>query len=182
MIKRAQLIRSITVAVLLLAIPISLNVIRLYLPVSSALSEDYRNDGISVIAYYKYGLIPNEIVFDLREVSLEKSPTDVVRVMLAFAEKMKGRSFDKVYLSWKGEPKFYMEGYFFKSLGETLAIQNPVYTIRTLPENLYLPNGERAFSQWSGGLIGVLSSQLQDFETFNQQWYIEDMMDSLKNQ
>lgn len=182
MIKRTRLIQSISAVVLLLAIPVSVNVIRLYLPVSSAISEDYRSDGVSVIAYYRYGLIPNEIVFDLRDVALEKSPTDVVRVMLTFAEKVKDRNFDKVYLSWKGQPKFYMEGYFFKSLGETLAIQNPVYTIRTLPENLYLPNGERAFSQWSGGLIGVLSNQLQDFETFNQQWYIEDMMDSLENQ
>jgi hypothetical protein len=54
--------------------------------------------------------------------------------------------------------------------------QNPIYTMRIFPENLYLPNGNRAFSSWSGGLLGVTKKQMEDFTEFHKRWYIEDML------
>ena len=51
-----------------------------------------------------------------------------------------------------------------------------MYTIRTFPENLRTPDGERAFSVWEGGMFGVLKAQMEDFNEFHDEWYMDDMM------
>ena len=65
-------------------------------------------------------------------------------------------------------------------LGEEFGEQNPVYTIRTFPEHLSRPDGAQAFSTWTGGILGVLSKQMDDFNKFNKEWYIEDLSSSTK--
>lgn len=56
----------------------------------------------------------------------------------------------------------------------TASFPNPVYTIRTLPEKLRRPDGSRAFSVWTGGMIGVLGAQMDDVNNFAGQWYLDD--------
>lgn len=47
--------------------------------------------------------------------------------------------------------------------------------MRNFPENLYRPDGQRAFGSWTGGLLGVVGKQMEDFREFHKQWYVEDM-------
>ena len=47
--------------------------------------------------------------------------------------------------------------------------------MRTFPENVYRPDGARAFDSWTGGVLGVLGKQMEDFNEFHKQWYIEDL-------
>ena len=54
-------------------------------------------------------------------------------------------------------------------------IQNPVYTLRSLPQNVYNLDGTQAFSTWTGGLIGVVGKQMEDLSEFHKQWYINDL-------
>lgn len=35
--------------------------------------------------------------------------------------------------------------------------------------------GTPAFETWTGGMLGVLNGQLQDFNTFHARWYIKDL-------
>ena len=63
-------------------------------------------------------------------------------------------------------------------LGQEYEKQNPVYTMRTFPENVYGVDGTQAFGSWTGGLLGVLGKQMGDFSELHKQWYIADLTKS----
>ena len=100
--------------------------------------------------------------------------------MLQFAEKIKNKQFNKVYLSHKGEDKFYFKGDYYQNLGKEYELQNPVYTLRTMPENVYLLNGEHAYGVWDGGWLGVMNKQMEDLNTFAKDWYLNDVIKDMK--
>ncbi|MFP2608696.1 hypothetical protein, partial [Escherichia marmotae] len=77
--------------------------------------------------------------------------------------------------------KFYLKGGYFKTLGQEYGIQNPVYTLRTIPENVYMLNGERAYSVWEGGLLGVMGKQMEDLSDFSKAWYLDDFIKSMSD-
>jgi len=151
------------------------NYFQLQQPMSSVREADPRNDGIRVSVHYEYYVNPNVLVYDLREVSSKASPMDVTRVFLQFAERQKEKSFSAVQLAHQGEVKFLVQGDFFQKLGKEYGAQNPMYTLRTLPENLFKPDGKQAFGTWTGGMLGVLQRQMEDFTEWHRAWYIKDM-------
>lgn len=151
-----------------------INVVRVQSYASSVASSDDRNEGVKVWAYYNHGLPGGSIVFDLRGISPENSQMDVFRVLLQFASAMKDRHFDRVYLAWKGERRFFLEGSYFNELGAEYEFQNPVYTLRTLPEHVRRPDGSQAYGTWTGGWLGVLGKQLEDVTQFQRDWYLDD--------
>lgn len=59
-------------------------------------------------------------------------------------------------------------------MGAEYDTQNPIYTTRTFPENLYLLNGEPAYNHWEGGLFGVASKQMDDFKDAYTKWFLGD--------
>jgi hypothetical protein len=169
-------------AFLLLAVPIAAaggltayNYIELQQPLEAQIAADIRNSGVSVWCHHRNFIPGEDLVFDLRNVRSDKSPADVFRVVLWYAHAMKDHSFGRVWLQHRGADKFFLDGGYFQRIGEEFDIQNPVYTIRTFPEHLRHPDGSPAFSQWSGGLIGVMGKQMEDFNRFHRQWYIDDL-------
>lgn len=151
------------------------NYLQLQRPLSSLLSKDSRNNGIEVSAHYEYYVFPSTLIFNLKSVSPERSPADITRVFLKFSEIQKSKDFSIVKLSHTGNEKFRITGEYFKKLGLEFGEQNPVYTIRTMPENLYKPDGTAAFGTWTGGVLGVLNNQMEDFNEFHRQWYVSDL-------
>lgn len=129
---------------------------------------------ISVWAYYRYGASPSSIVFDIRSVAGEASAASVIGDFLRFAQEMRNRDFDHVYLASRGSVKFRISGAEFKQIGQEFSLQNPVYLLRTLPEKLETPDGGRAFPTWTGGLIGVLGQQMKDVQEFSLAWWMVD--------
>lgn len=166
------------VALCAAGVVIATNYFQLQRPLSLALSKDPRNDGIYASAHYEYYIIPSTIIFNLKSVSPERSPADVTRILLQFAESQKSKDFSLVKLSHAGKDKFVLKGEYFKTLGQELEDQNPIYTIRTIPENLYKPDGTAAFGTWTGGLLGVVGKQMEDFAEFHRQWYISDLAEN----
>lgn len=142
------------------------------------LDSDPRNKGVVAYAHYDHYVEPNTIVLDLRSVSGTNSPVDVFRILLQFSRSQKETEYTAVKLAFRGEPKFLLRGSYFHTLGNEYDIQNPVYTMRTFPENLYRPDGTAAFSTWSGGLLGVLAKQIEDFSEFHKQWYINELVNT----
>jgi hypothetical protein len=142
---------------------------------SQAIADDSRNSGIKVFAHYQWFVNPQILIFDLQEVSGDKSATDVSRTLLQFAEKMQSKKFKDVVLSYKGSARFMMKGDYFHTLGTEYNFQNPIYTLRTLPEKVYNLDGTPAFSTWTGGLFGVLGKQLEDLNEFHKRWYLADV-------
>jgi len=99
-------------------------------------------------------------------------------VFLRFSDKMKDRKFREVRLAYRGETKFILSGKDFRDIGREYSYQNPVYIVRTFPEKLRTPDGKKAFSTWSGGLLGVLGRQMEDVNELGQRWYLGDMLDN----
>ena len=147
-------------------------------PMEDVLKSDPRNSGIRMEAHYGNYIIPSVLVLDVKEVSNEKSPADVFRVLLQYASEIQKVEFETVNLNSKGKTKFILKGSYFRELGEEYDFQNPVYTMRTFPENVYALDGTKAFPSWTGGLLGVAGKQIDDFTEFHKQWYIDDLKDS----
>ena len=174
--KRA--LSAVAVIFALLALVFSINFFSVQRTVSNVLDSDPRNSGISVSAHYDYWLDPSDIVFDLTSVSGNSSEADVMRVLFQFSGKMKDRNFNRVYLSFRGRPKFFLDGEYFHELGSQVDVENPTFLVRTFPEHVKTLTGESAFGEWTGGLIGVVGKQMEDFNQFNRDWYLNDLLKS----
>lgn len=144
-------------------------------PLAEVLKSESRNTGININAHYKWYCQPSILVIDIDKVSGDKSAADVFRVILQYASKVKDKTFESIFLTSKGKIKFILEGDYFSQLGNEYGQQNPVYTMRTFTEHLHNPDGTKAFSTWTGGLLGVLKEQMEDFGEFHKKWYVEDM-------
>lgn len=143
---------------------------------SSASEASKYQDDISAHAYYQYGVVPDTIVFDLWDVGRSASQAEVLGVFLRFAEEMKNREFREIRLAYRGETKFVLDGDDFHKIGTEFSYQNPVYTVRTFPEKLRTPDGGRAFSTWSGGLLGVVGQQMEDVNELGRRWYLDSIL------
>lgn len=141
---------------------------------NAVLKADPRNSGVAVSVQTRSN--QSVLVYDLRAVALTNSMADVFRVFLQFAQVEKARQFKSVELVFRGQPRFLIDGRYFKELGEEFGTQNPVYTMRTFPENLSKPDGSRAYPTWNGGLIGVVGKQTEDFNDFHRQWWMQDVV------
>ncbi|WP_141243972.1 hypothetical protein [Sphingomonas lenta] len=140
-------------------------------PVAAALAGE---TGAETIVRRAGWISSREIVFDVKSADGEIAMVDMLRRLLKSAEALKEREFDKVYLAYKGKDKFYLEGAYFKKLGEEREWQNPVYTMRTLPENVRNLDGSPAFETWEGGWLGVTGKQMEDAGEFQKQWWVND--------
>jgi hypothetical protein len=153
---------------------ISANHVLLQRPMNDVLQHDPRNTGIAVSVHYGTYVNPALLIYDLKGVSGNNTMTDVFRVFLQFADRMQARRFEMVELCYRGRPKFTIHGEYFQKLGAEYRTQNPVYTVRTFPENLLRPNGSRAYPEWTGGLFGVLAKQMEDVAAFHRSWYLDE--------
>lgn len=144
---------------------------------TAVIDEDYRNEGIQVSVHYQYFINPTILIYDLKNIPSTKSKADIFRVFLQFADKTQNQNFDHVYLSFRGKTKFFLEGTDFKIIGKEYEWQNPVYTMRTFSEKLYTPSGLSAFSSWEGGVLGVAIKQMEEFNQFHDEWYLNNMIE-----
>jgi hypothetical protein len=150
------------------------NYVALQLPLSSTLHADPRNEGVGVFAHYEWFVNPDVLVFDLRSIAGSNSEADVLRSLLQYAEAMQSDDFGTVILAYKGHPRFMLKGSYFKQLGVEFSYQNPVYTLRTLPEHVYNLDGTPAFGTWSGGLLSVVGHQMEDLNAFGRKWFLTE--------
>lgn len=140
---------------------------------NSVLSGDPRNAGLEIrVTTRGDGLL----VYDLLGVAGSNSMADVFRVFLQFAHAEVSKSFSSVELRFRSQLRFDIQGSYFHQLGVEEGAQNPVYTARTFPEHLLKPDGSAAYSKWTGGLIGVTSRQMEDFNDFHRRWWLQDIL------
>lgn len=102
---------------------IGVNFTSVYMPVQEALKY---TDVISVASYYRLGIVPDMLVFDLRNVDWHASGALVVGRFFAFAEEFKDRNFREVRLAYKGRNKFILDADDFKEIGRENSWWNPV--------------------------------------------------------
>lgn len=164
------------IVILLFGIIYLFNFLSLNQPTQNHTKSDSRNIGINFELHYKAYIFPNILIFNLKDVSSENSSADVFRVFLQVASSLKDKKFKTVELSFKGNSKFILQGDYFEQIGIEFGDQNPIYTMRTFPEHLYDMNGQLAYSEWSGGIIGVMNKQLEDLNDFHNKWYKDELL------
>lgn len=164
------------IPIVLLAI-YAVNYLTLNTYLQSILKDDSRNKTLAISTSYQYYINPKTIVVDVKSVDDDNSLSDILRSLFQLAEKLKERDFDKVILASSGKHKFYIDGEHFKKIGEEHEYQNPVYTLRTLPENIYTLDGKQAYPNWTGGVLGVMGKQMEDLNEFGKKWVLEDYLD-----
>ena len=152
---------------------VGVNVIRVHMPGQEAVKY---TDEITIASYYRFGVVPDSIVFDLRQVGWDASSALILGRFFAFAEEFKDREFREIRLAYKGNTKFILDGNDFSEIGRENSWQNPVYTIRSFPEKLRTPDGRRAYSSVSGGWLGVLNVQMNNVNKIARDWYLDEMV------
>ncbi len=163
---------GIAAAVVLVA---GANAIFVTWPAHSAQSADARNAKVQLFAYYQFGLNPGTIVLDLWNVESGASMADVDRTLLDTAQALTNRHPNRVLLAYRGRSRFEMDGDYFNTLGKERDWQNPIYTIRTMAENMRTLDHRKAFDSWTGGILGVVNAQMEDHATFHKRWYINEL-------
>jgi hypothetical protein len=153
------------------------NYVQLQSQMNKVIKNDSRNNGIKVDVHYANYILTSMLIFNLKSITSDKSKADVFRVFLQFAEQMKNNDFKQLHLAFRGKIKFLLDGKYFKNLGEEYSFQNPVYTMRTFPENLKNPDNSKPYSEWTGGLLGVSQKQIEDFNDFHDKWYFNDLFE-----
>lgn len=144
-----------------------------YLPVSRALADE---EGASTIAYRRWLVSPSQIVFDVWSVDGSQSMVAMDRRLFKAAEALQDRKYDSVVLAWHGQARLLMDGATFQEIGANRQIENPIYTMSTMQEHLYNPDGSPAFGTWTGGWLGVLGKQLEDHNEFHKRWWVRDAL------
>ena len=177
-----KIIWIIVAIVIGIGVVFSFNYFTLNQPVLKTIDSDSRNDGIEIGLHYKNYISTNVLIFNLKDISDDKAAADVFRMLLQTASALKEKEFETIELAFRGTSKFKIKGAYFKELGLEYETQNPVYTMRTFPENLLMINGEAAYSEWTGGLLGVLNKQMEDFSDFHKKWYLEDLLENRKKE
>jgi hypothetical protein len=147
-------------------------------PLQRVLASDPRDSVVKEHAKFDGWFDVNTLVFDVDSVSGEATRMDVLRSFLQYAEAMKAHRVRKVILACRGIPKFQMEGSYFQQLGMEFSAQNPMYTIRTLPINVTAMDGSHPYSEYEGGLLGVLSKEMEQFGDFSDRWYGKQLFET----
>jgi len=142
---------------------------------NDVIKKDYRNSGIGITVRYGNYTNPDKLIYDMHTIPDDAAPVDVFRVLLQFAEKKQDTQFKVVVLCWRGDPKFLLDGKYFRQLGKEYSWQNPIYTMHTFPENVKHLDGTAAYSCWTGGWLGVALKQTEDHYDFHCKWYIDDL-------
>lgn len=151
------------------------NYFQLQSQMNDVLKDDPRNNGVEVLVHYSNYVNSSILIYDLKSISKTNSMADVFRVFLQFSEKVQSKKFDVVELSFMGKTKFKIKGDYFQTLGKEYSWQNPIYTIRTFPKNLINLDSSMAYPEWTGGWLGVVEKQMEDFNDFHKKWYLEDI-------
>lgn len=139
------------------------------------LEKDARNEAVDFTLRTK----GNDLQYCVNSISGEASAMDVFRVFLHTADQFKGRQFENVHLCFRKEARFVLDGNDFAVIGAEYETQNPLYTIRTFPEKLHLPDGTTPYEEHRGGVLYLMRVQMADFQDMNEKWYLTDLMSEI---
>ena len=116
----------------------------------------------------------NVLNISLEYVSGEATQLDVFRGLLIIAKSFNNKNFDEVFIQYKGKDRFILAGTYFKKLVIEYGQQNPLYTIRTFPENVISLGRFQLYDSWTGGILAVTKKQMDAFNDLNQRWYLNE--------
>jgi hypothetical protein len=134
----------------------------------AALTDDA--EPFKVWVHWQWYANPRVLVLDLRDAT-SASPKDLVHGIIDVAEAMRdsGRRFKRVQLVSRGKLIYYLEGSDFERVGDG-PLGNRLPTMLKLASQLHHPDGSGAFSEWEGGILGVISAETKDMTAAMLAW------------
>ena len=182
--KRKTLIIS-AAAILLLSLlllgllggKININPFRSYanIGLQSDLNNILSNTGIKAKTYYS-GPLTNSIVFDIYDISGQNSRADVLEVLHKFARSQAGKTYNKVILSFRGDPRFQLDGRFFNQLATSYRWRDTMYAAQHIAEHVQNCNGTAAYARPSSRMLPlVIGTQWRNSNDFHSKWYWNDL-------
>lgn len=143
-------------------------------PLQRVLASDPRNHLVKAKAHFDGWVDTHSLVFDLTDIADETSQMDVFRVLLQYAKAQSVHQYQQVILAAYGQKKFVVPGDYFQQLGREYDTQNPIYTMRTFSHHVSAMDGAKPFPEIEGGMLWVLNKEMEQFNDFNKEWYLED--------
>jgi hypothetical protein len=104
------------------------------------------------------------------------------RFMLEMAERVDQRTITSVYLSYKGDRRYQIEGTGIAELasGFQLGEMEAFHTLMQLPFIVRDLEGNLVFEERSGALLDVLNMRAENFNEMLSHWYLTDLLEELK--
>lgn len=143
----------------------------LTIPVAKARKGE---SGITMVAYRRWLVDPTTAVIDVH-VDPDKSMADMDRNLFSAAEALKWRHFTNVELAYHGRGRFLLDGDKFQEIGEQWQNQSIMYLISAVPQAARHMDGAPAFGTWEGGVLGVMTKEIQDHNQLHWSWYLANM-------
>lgn len=140
-------------------------------PMDEVISSNSLYYGHSVSISYEYFLPSDIVVFDIEHLPSSSSAKAVTHLLFDYARKQKDMNFERVYLAYQGEQRFYVSGSTFSTWGHQYGYENVIYMMRKLPSHVRDMNGSNPFGEWTGGMLNVLGQEFEDLNDFHDQWY-----------
>jgi hypothetical protein len=126
---------------------------------------------VEVDVYYDGMFSSDVVVFDLKDGgSYGARRIDPVHLFLQFASKIDLYSVRRVVLSRSGRHVFYLYTSDLRRLADSYDGGGRPWAFNHLPEYCYTMSGLRAYSEWTGGWLGVLQKQTEDLNDFIKTW------------
>jgi hypothetical protein len=126
---------------------------------------------VNADVYYDGALSSRVIVFDLQNGGTGQARRiDPVHLFLQFAGKIDIDSLDRVCFARSGKIKYYIPANTLRPLADSYAAGGRVWSFNNLPQSVRTPEGQPAYSEWTGGWLGVLQKQTEDLNDFIHDW------------
>ena len=138
----------------------------------SVIAKDLRNHNVD-FNLYESG---KNLRYCINGLAAEGSAMDVFRILLQTADLLKEREFKQVELCFRMKTRFLLAGSDFKVIGNEYGKQNPIYTMRSFPEKLFLATGMKAYQEHQGGVLYLMRIQMEDFQDMNGKWFMNDLV------
>ncbi|WP_422927445.1 hypothetical protein [Singulisphaera sp. PoT] len=117
--------------------------------------------------------LDGNVVIDARLCKGDARLVDVLHLLLQFAVKLKGSNFEYLSIAGGGKEVYRLPREDLKELAEQYGEGAKLWAINHWAERLRKPDGERPFSTWDGGALGVLTAQLADMNKALRTWLDE---------
>ena len=104
------------------------------------------------------------------------------RFMLEMSERLDNKEITSVYLSYKGDRRYQIEGTDITELasGFQLGEMKAFHTLMQLSFIVRDLEGNLAFEERSGALLDVLNMRAENFNKMLSHWYLGDLIEELK--
>lgn len=111
------------------------------------------------------------VVFDLRDGgSSGARRIDPIHLLMQFSSKLNLYSVDRVVLARNGNKRFYIASADLRPLANSYDNGGRAWAFNNLPATVHRVDGTRAYSEWTGGWLGVLQKQSEDLNRFITEW------------